>query len=153
MKRKTQSSAISCASSRQTGWGSTSSQASAASNRCAFDRIGRPVQRAEHGFVNQFACACIVVRQFLCRHHAFDDLVRRHRSRCIPQDVMDAPTTVAWTKPVVAPARWCRLECFGLDVWIKQPHGRFEMRQIGAMLIHLRLKTFDRVRDFQSLIS
>ena len=119
----------------------------------AFDRIGRPVQRAEHGFLNQFACACIVFRQFLCRHHAFDDLARRHRSRCITQDVMDAPTTFAWTKPVVAPARWCRLECFGLDVRIKQPHGRFEMRQIGAMLIHLTLKTFDRVRDFQSLVA
>jgi hypothetical protein len=78
---------------------------------------------------------------------------RRHRSRCITQDVMLAPTTFAWTKPVVAPARRCRLECFGLDVRIKQPHGRFEMRQIGAMLIHLTLKTFDRVRDFQSLIS
>jgi hypothetical protein len=27
------------------------------------------------------------------------------------------------------------------------------MRQIGAMLIHLTLKTFDRVRDFQSLVA
>ena len=46
-----------------------------------------------------------------------------------------------------------RLECFGLDVRIKQPHGRFEMRQIGAMLIGLSLKTFDRVGDFQSLVA
>src|ERR1019366_7037707 len=53
----------------------------------------------------------------------------------------------------VAPARWCRLECFGLDVRIKQPHGRFEMCQIGAMLIGLSLKTFDRVGDFQSLVA
>ena len=66
---------------------------------------------------------------------------------------LDAPTTFAWTKPVVAPARWCRLECFGLDVRIKQPHGRFEMSQIGAMLIGLSLKTFDRVGDFQSLVA
>ena len=66
---------------------------------------------------------------------------------------MDAPTTFAWMKPVVAPARWRRLECFGLGVRIKQPHGRFEMRQIGAMLIHLTLKTFDRLRDFQSLVA
>ena len=66
---------------------------------------------------------------------------------------MNAPATFAWTKPIVSPARWRRLDCFGLDVRIKQPHGRFEMRQIGAMLIHLMLKTFDRVRDFQSLIS
>jgi len=66
---------------------------------------------------------------------------------------MDAPTTFAWTKPVVAPARWCWLECSGLDVRIEQPHGRFEMRQIGAMLIGLALKTLDRVGDFQSLVS
>ena len=101
----------------------------------AFDRIGGPIQRAEHGFVNQFARASIVVRHFLRRHDAFDDFARRHRLRCITQDVMNAPATFAWTKPVVAPARWCRLECFGLDVRIKQPHGRFETRQIGAMLI------------------
>ena len=99
------------------------------------------------------AYACIVFRQFLRRHRAFDDLARRHWSRCITQDVMDAPTTFAWTKPVVAPARWCRLKCFGLDVRIKQPHGRFEMGQIGETLIHLILKTFDRVGDLQSLVS
>ena len=39
----------------------------------AFDRIGRPVQRTEHGIVNQFARACIVFRQFLRRHDALND--------------------------------------------------------------------------------
>ena len=60
---------------------------------------------------------------------------------------------VVWTKPVVAPARWHRLQCFGLDVRITQPHGRFEMRQIGATLIRLTLKMFDRGRGFQSLVA
>ena len=64
-----------------------------------------------------------------------------------------APATFAWTKPVVAPARWRRFDCFRLDVRIKQPHGRFEMRQIDAMLIGLTLKTLDRVGDFRSLVS
>jgi hypothetical protein len=39
-----------------------------------------------------------------------------------------------------------------LDVRIEQPHGCFEMGQISALLIHLTLKTFDRIRDFQSLV-
>ena len=39
-----------------------------------------------------------------------------------------------------------------VGVRINQPHGRFEMRQIGAMLIHLTLKTFGRFDDFQSLV-
>jgi hypothetical protein len=66
---------------------------------------------------------------------------------------MNAPATFAWTKPIVSPARWRRLDCFGFDVRIKQSHGPFEMRQIGAMLIGLALKTFDHVRDFQSLVA
>jgi len=42
---------------------------------------------------------------------------------------------------------------FGPDIWIEQPHGGIEMRQVRALLHKLLLKLTQRSSQFCSLVS
>jgi hypothetical protein len=66
--------------------------------------------------------------------------MRRHRVSRLAQLVVDQLQAFARTEPDTACPLLPGTDAIRLDVWIKQPHRRIEMCEIGLLLRKLSLK-------------
>ena len=73
-------------------------------------------------------------------HDLFGERTRRHGLRRVAQHVMDQPQAFARLEPSATGPLWPNPSLFRREVWIEQPHGAVEMREIGTMLDDLLLQ-------------
>ena len=85
-------------------------------------------------------------------HDPLREFARRHRLGGLAQLIVDQPQALTLTKPGVACPRLLGTDVVRPDIWIKQPHGGIDMRQVCALLPKLLLKLTEHSRQFCSLV-
>ena len=117
------------------------------------DRLPRPIERAQHGLLDQRAGAVIGGRDALHRHDSFGKRPRRHRRWRVAQHVIDQPQAFARAKPGAARPLLPRADLIGPDVRIEQLHCCIEMDQTGAVLGQLLLQAVHHPGEFRALVA
>jgi transposase-like protein len=118
----------------------------------AADRIDRRLERAEQCFLNQFTLVIIGRRYRLDAHDPLGELARRHRLGGLAQLIVDQSQAFAMPEPNVACPPLPGADLLRPDVWIEQPHGRVEMRQVCFVPRELLFKLSQSSSQFRALV-